>query len=294
MIGSVMLAFALGVCPPQLSVDTVVVLYTAGISGALDPMPASWINPEFPPMCGGAGSLVKLVEEYRDKYPLLLVSAGGFFHPLDSVPWRRVVNFFNKAGYDAVCVGINELHLGMDTLKVAIRESEFPWLCANLYSRNRERFLPRYMVVEKAGVKIGIFGVLTEYADMFSTTPVAREFVFTRELEAMEDVVRELKVQGVDLVVMLSHLGWKHDSVLVKEVSGIDVVVSGFDGWALREPYEDPVNHTVILRTYDRLGNLGMLKLFVDRDTKTLVGYEGRLLSLLEDESPSDTLWEER
>ena len=71
-------------------------------------------------------------------------------------------------------------------------------------------------------------------------------------------------------------------------VPGIDLIVSGHTHLGFAEPWVSPVNHTLVVQGYANGTGIGRIRLAIDTDTKTLIGYdlpEGEeYVSLLHDE----------
>lgn len=117
-----------------------------------------------------------------------------------------------------------------------------------------------YLIVEKNGVKIGIMGLMGLEAD--SNAPMA-EVEFENYISAAKRVSSELKEQGVDMIVALSHAGTSEnakqseDEILAKEVSDIDVILSAHSHTLLNEPIR--VGNTTIISAGRYGQNLGKL-----------------------------------
>ena len=72
-------------------------------------------------------------------------------------------------------------------------------------------------------------------------------------------------------------------------VPGIDAFFGGHIHKGFDEPWEDPFTHTLFFQTYGRGSGVGHVDLLIDRESKTLVGYElpsyrGDLITLFEDQ----------
>ncbi len=105
------------------------------------------------------------------------------------------------------------------------------------------------------GVKIGLFGIIGEEAG--TVAPYVKPAAFTNRYNAALDMVRYLKNEAeVDLVICLSHSGvskdkkgnWVGEDVdLVKQINGIDLIISGHTHTQLFEPIT--VNQTTIVQS---------------------------------------------
>ncbi len=117
-----------------------------------------------------------------------------------------------------------------------------------------------YKIVEKNGVKIGMFGLMGYEAD--SNAPMA-EVEFLDYIEEAKRVTKLLKAENVDMIVALSHSGTSsnpkqsEDEILAKEVGDIDVILSAHSHTLLEEPIV--INNTTIVSAGRYGQNLGKL-----------------------------------
>ena len=117
-----------------------------------------------------------------------------------------------------------------------------------------------YTVLERDGLRIGVFGVLGVDAD--ECAPMSG-MDFTPIAGAAREVVEQLQSrEDVDYIVCLSHSGTEdgrgEDYDLAKAVPGIDVIISGHTHSTTREPIQ--VNNTLIVSCGEYTQNLGVLK----------------------------------
>ena len=123
-----------------------------------------------------------------------------------------------------------------------------------------------YIVLNRNGVKIGIFGLMGIDAD--SNAPMA-EVEFNDMMESSKKVVHILKnEEQVDLIIALSHSGTKdkksksEDEILAKKVPDIDVIISGHSHSTLKEPII--AGNTIIASSGNYGENLGVMKIAKD------------------------------
>ena len=87
-----------------------------------------------------------------------------------------------------------------------------------------------YTIIERGGVKIGVYGVLGEDAD--ACAPKSG-LTFEDIVESSKKVVPQLKKEGADMIVCLSHSGTSQDKdksedeILARKVPEIDLIISG-------------------------------------------------------------------
>ena len=180
-------------------------------------------------------------------------------------------------GYDALELGNHEFDLYPSTLKYVLNEAGFPGegfpvLCANLdLSGDPELgyFIKPYTIKEYGGLKVGIFGLLTEMTNQISNpSPV----VVLPALANTQAWVDTLKAHNCDLVILLSHLGSDYDQVVASSISGIDLIVGGHSHTTIDSPVQ--IGNTLILQAGEFGRYLGKLTLFLNDKTITSWNYE--------------------
>ncbi|EPR12179.1 bifunctional metallophosphatase/5'-nucleotidase [Ruminiclostridium papyrosolvens] len=119
-----------------------------------------------------------------------------------------------------------------------------------------------YTILNRGGIRIGIFGLMGKDAeDCITTTEVS----FDNVVESSKRVVKKLKQEGVDLIICLSHSGtWEkasksEDEILAKKVPDIDVIVSGHTHTLLKMPI---IHGNAVIGSCGEYGNnLGVIEL---------------------------------
>lgn len=239
---------------------------------------------------GGYGKLKTIIDKEREANPeLLLVDAGDFsmgtlFQTVfaSHAPQLQMMGLL---GYDAVTLGNHEFDFraqGLTEMLRAARDSgkSVPTLVAsNIVYENPdtnqdlkslqlamdEYGAKDYTLLEKNGIKIGIFGLMGEDAE--SNAPMAG-VAFKEPIEQAKQIVKELKDQGADLILCLSHSGTSSDPkksedvLLAQEVPDIDVIISGHTHSTLEEPII--VGNTIIGSCGEYGSALGKIQLKQD------------------------------
>jgi len=82
-----------------------------------------------------------------------------------------------------------------------------------------------YIIKEIGGVRIGFFSLMTE--DLPLVTSERDVKLVTDNVSMAKMMVKLLKEKHVDVIVALSHIGYKQDVVLAKQVKGIDLIFGG-------------------------------------------------------------------
>ena len=141
----------------------------------------------------------------------------------------------NIMGYDAATIGNHEFDFGLDNMARIFKMAKFPIVCANYDFSGTvlEGIVKPYTIIKRNGVKIGVFGLSPKLEGL-----VVREnygnIKYLDPIAVTKDVVKTLREkEKCDLVICLSHLGWKtgdeepSDERLVPQTEGIDLVLGG-------------------------------------------------------------------
>ncbi len=102
-------------------------------------------------------------------------------------------------------------------------------LAANCYDREDGQLsFPATRTVERGGLRVGVIGIAATIVDKTMPPHFSTGVRLTLGRDELPGHVARLRDQeGVDLVVVLSHLGFSQDVKLAGEVDGIDVLLSG-------------------------------------------------------------------
>ncbi len=179
----------------------------------------------------GYAKVASVVKEVRADNPnTLLVDAGDtiqgnlaeLFHGEEIHP---VIQAMNRIGYDTWTLGNHDFNFGLDVLGGAIDGSQATVLVANIYQEDGTRWLTPYVIKEIAGVKIGLFGLITPHIPRWeaSTPTHFTGLTFTDPIAEAKKVVADLK-NKVDVIVLIAHLGLTPEYGLAS--SGLAAVLS--------------------------------------------------------------------
>jgi 2',3'-cyclic-nucleotide 2'-phosphodiesterase (5'-nucleotidase family) len=148
-----------------------------------------------------------------------------------------VAEIYNHFGIDAVNVGEKDLALGVPYLKELEKKWNFPFVSANLVDESGAPIFKKYVIKEVAGVKVGIFGIINDSAEMADLIKTASKGTvkIADPLEAASAVMAELSGK-VDYVVALAHEKTTYDWRLARRVDGIDLIVGGHDATKTETP----------------------------------------------------------
>jgi 5'-nucleotidase/UDP-sugar diphosphatase len=223
------------------------------------------IHPK-PDGVGGFSTLHTMLERERKKCQYHITTMNGdflfpsIFSSVDKGKHR--VELFNQMGVDLVVLGNHEFDFGPGVVLERIKESNFPWFGANVYDIHGNYFSgnEQTKIVEVEGIKIGFFGLVTTETPIVSSTE--NSVLFCPLKLTAKRMCEQLKAQGADVIVALTHLFIDEDRQLAQEVPQIDVILGGHD--------HDPIvwyeKQTLIMKTGQNAYFLGKVVLNIDAD----------------------------
>lgn len=237
-------------------------------------------------MWGGMARVATLVGMNKMTEPNVLllhagdVSVGDFmFQKYLSVPELEIMK---QLGYDALTLGNHEFDLFSSTLKFELAtakfpDSGFPVLCANLdYSADPEMgtFIKPYVIKEFDSIKVGIFGLTTDFANSGSNP---QPDVILPPLSVAQAWIDTLRVgHSCNVVILLSHLGMPMDQAVAASTSGIDVIVGGHTHTEVDQPIT--IGNTLIVQAGEFGHFVGKLHLMVD--SGLITGHDYQLMTV--------------
>lgn len=147
------------------------------------------------------------------------------------------IDLLNAAGYDVVSLGNHEFDNGSVELARRLRNIDAEVVCANydFTGTPLEGLVKPYTVVKRAGLKIGIIGLLTDISRVVDKKLVG-ELVYQEPASVVNRYAELLrKEEGCDLVLCLSHLGFSLDTEVAAQIRNVDVIVGGHSHTELDE-----------------------------------------------------------
>lgn len=259
----------------------IVVLHTNDIHGQLRPLPASPSRAVLRGQpAGGFIHLALMVRGEREaarrmSAEVLLLDAGDLFQgtPLgNETRGDAVIDVMNALGYDAAALGNHEFDYGVDNLVRLAKRARFPILCANA-SRVEGTLDPviASMTVQRAGLTIGLIGVITPDTPQMTTPDLAGKVRFSDPVPAVKALVAETRA---DLFIVVSHLGTAGELRLAREVAQLTLIVGGHS----HAPLQRKIGSVTISRTHARTLSLGRVSIEVDKTTKRVRRVASRLI----------------
>ncbi|WP_104068771.1 bifunctional 2',3'-cyclic-nucleotide 2'-phosphodiesterase/3'-nucleotidase [Albidovulum inexpectatum] len=211
-----------------------------------------------------------------------------------------VIQAMNALGFDASTLGNHEFNYGLDFLVKSVAGARFPIVSANVVRkvgatpRQDETLVPPYVILDReltdgAGqrhpIRIGLIGFVPPQIMNWDRRHLEGK-VATRDIvEAARAWVPQMREEGCDLIVALSHSGigsarhqsgMENASVPLAGVEGIDAVLTGHSHLVFPSPaFEarelvDPKRGTIAGKPAVMAGfwgsHMGLIDLMLERD----------------------------
>lgn len=218
---------------------------------------------------------------------LLFLDGGDTFHgtyPVVKTKGEILPEFLNELKIDAMTAHWDFAY-GPDHLKKLVEKLDYPMLACNCYDEKTDELIfPPYLLKEVDGLKLGIIGIAATIVDKTMPKHFSEGVYLTLGREELPKHIKDLKEkEEVDLIVLLSHLGFPQEEKLAQEVDGIDVLLSAHTHNRIYDPVL--VNDTIIIQSGCHGSFLGRLDLELE-DGK-IVDYKHELV-LLDDSIEED------
>lgn len=164
---------------------------------------------------GGAAEMLGMWqahEGYTPDGPFLVLSGGDMWTGPAISTWFMgdpAVEAMNLMGYRAAAIGNHEFDFGLDVLRRHAREANFPYLAANLVKKGTSEppdFVRPYLVVEVAGVKVGLIGLATRSTPTTTHPKNVAGFDFTPYADALARYVPQVQAAGAEVIIVLAHV----------------------------------------------------------------------------------------
>ena len=202
----------------------------------------SHLEPERAGKSAGRGGVIEraaLVDSVRNavgRRNFLLLHAGDFNQGTSyytTLGGMLEVGLVNALGYDVITLGNHEFDDGIEHLGRRLAGLKCPVVCSNYDFSQFElgKYVKPYVVLKRGGMRIGIFGMLTDITKLVERTIADRLPKFD-DVETADRWASYLKNEKkCDIVIALTHLGIKNedfmDQDLVRATRNIDLVVGG-------------------------------------------------------------------
>jgi len=241
LAGGATLVAGLGSLPLKLFAESepdnihLTILSTNDMHSRIEPFPAN--DRKFAGMGGMARRAAKIKSIREEGNEILLLDAGDIFQ---GTPYYNVyhgaleIQLMTEMGYDAATIGNHEFDDGLENILKQITKAGFPFICSNYDFSNTilSGKTIDYKIINKGGIQIGLYGLGVELDGLVSYKNYGNT-VYHDPLETAIHYETFLKEKGCDLIIALSHLGFKYksdkicDLKIAASTSETDIIIGG-------------------------------------------------------------------
>ncbi|MCL4440332.1 MAG: bifunctional metallophosphatase/5'-nucleotidase [Firmicutes bacterium] len=175
--------------------------------------------------------MATLVNGFRGQSPnTLFCDCGDTLHgtyPALATQGEAMIPILNSLVID-VMTAHWEFAYGPRKFQHLASQLNYPVLAINAYDKNtKKRIFKPYTVTEVSGISIGLIGIASNIVDKTMPPSFSEGIYFTLGRDELPEIVNNLRNrEKVELVVLISHLGFPQDMKLLAEVHGIDICLS--------------------------------------------------------------------
>jgi len=281
---------------PALSKDgSFVLLHINDFHGKLKPFKRNNFLHLGPLYVSGYYNIATVVNDFRKKGPTLYLNAGDMITGsllCDYYHGTTVIDVMNLVPPDVATIGNHEFDWGVKGLNNLLRRAKFDIVLANVYPEpgsgvKLENIKP-FVVKNVGGVRVGIIGVTTTETPHITMEGNTKGLRFIAPEKVVSEYGKYLQ-NRVDVLIVLSHLGYKEDKALARKVDNVDLIVGGHSHTKLKKP--TIIKHkngkvTYIVQAYKYGMYIGRGKITVKEGKVSLTNYN--LLPVIDDVIPDN------
>ena len=247
---------------------------------------------------GGFDRIKSFIDSEREKNKdLVLLDAGDRFSGTVFYTLRKgkdMAPLMNQMNYDALNLGNHDFDGGLSELEKFVTQINAPILSSNVIfpeNHSLNKTIIPAIVLHKNKKQIGIISALS--LDTKKESAKADDIELKNPIDTIKPMVEKLKSQGVNIIILLNHIGIEEDIKLAKELSDIDIIVSAHSHTLLsNDPTEKEAKgaYPIIIKNKDDknvlivsagIGGHHIGKLIADFDENgEIVSFEGNTIPI--------------
>ena len=198
---------------------------------------------------GGFDRISTVLKSIRaDRPDALFLDGGDTWHGSMTAlrtQGQDMVNVMNALRPDAM-TSHWEFTYGIDRVTEIVDDLPFPFLGANIFDNEwDEPAYESHAIFDRGGIKVAVIGQAFPYLPIANPGWMFPNLSFGIREQRMSALVEQVRGEGAELVVVLSHNGFDVDRKMARQVPGIDVILSGHTHDALPEPVK--VGRTLVV-----------------------------------------------
>lgn len=204
---------------------------------------------------GGFATLQRYVEQQRQELGearVWVTEAGDWYQGTpegNEDKGASIIECFNRLRLTVSQIGNHEFDFGEDNVARLVPLAKYPILGANILDAKRpgqvRQYAKPFIVLEKAGVRVAIVGLVTKDTKGVSTGPFG-DAEFQDEARTLEGLLPSVRKEA-DAIVLLTHCGLETDKALAKRFPELALILGGHSHTELRR--QEREGSTVIVQS---------------------------------------------
>lgn len=141
------------------------------------------------------------------------------------------VSMLNELGVQFGVIGFHDFQLGIPALKSLLERSSTTWLCSNVVDPFNHKTVAgthQSVVIQWNGIKVGIIGLIGDWLNQCGKV-TANDVQYLDIIDTATTLTAELKAQGAECIIALTHCSNDLNDELAKSVADIDLILGGQD-----------------------------------------------------------------
>jgi len=273
-IALALMSFALIHCPQKQTRQKYTVFFTNDLQAHLLPDRNGR---------GGLARIAYLVKKAKAENPgAILVDAGdssvGTAFGTET-RGEAVFRVMNAVGYDAAVLGNHEFDLAAEQTRRYQRIAKFPLLACNIRERDSKPFSQEYKIFQMTKLRLGVTGIANPKTETLVDQAGISGLNFLSPESEIRRIQAELSGQA-DVLIVLSHQGFKQDLSLAYHLAGIPLIIGGHSEIKLSKLI--PANDTYLAQAEHFGFWLGRIDFSWHPETRTAGDFQYHLIPITE------------
>ncbi len=228
--------------PPARDTLQLRILSINDFHGALEPRVYNWSDGR---LVGGAAAVDATMDSLAARCNCTTLRLDGGDEMQGTLPsnltyGRTTIEAFDLMGIQAAAIGNHDFDWSADTLRARMRESDYPWVAANIFDSltgKRPDWITPWRMVRAGKYQVAVVGFITSETKAIVAPQNIAGLTFGSGYASIKDMVEEARSANPDFLVLLTHSGGRCDSLACAgEVfdmaqslppGTVDVIVSG-------------------------------------------------------------------
>ena len=152
-----------------------------------------------------------------------------------------MVEILNLIGVAFGCLGNHDFDFGLQTTTEMLQRSSATWLLSNIVDPVLKKPIcgaRETTIIQHNGIAVGLMGICENWLSMCSKLRVGTDVIYLDLFETAERLEKQLREEGAEVVIAITHSRNEVDCQLADRVPGLDLILGGHDhGYTL---YQSP------------------------------------------------------